>query len=60
LIRKEASKGRPARWFKKLEEVMLEDKSSRSLKQEFKLPKENEEVLQTTPDKCLNDKRKKE
>jgi hypothetical protein len=61
LLRKKSSKGRPARWFKRIEEIMLEDKSSRQLKPEFRLPEENKEFsLQTTLDRCSNDNRKKE
>ena len=61
LLRKKSSKGRPARWFKRIEETILEDKSSRQLKAEFILPEGNKELLlQTTLDKCSNDNRKKE
>jgi hypothetical protein len=60
-LRKKSSKGRPARWFKRIEEIMLEDKSSRQLKPEFRLSEENKKFsLQTTLDRCSNDNRKKE
>ena len=61
LLRKKSGKGRPARWFKRIEEIILKDKSSRQLKAEFILPEGNKELsLQTTLDKCSNDNRKKE
>jgi hypothetical protein len=61
LLRKKSSKGRPAKWFKRIEETMLEDKSSRQLKPEFILAEGNNELsLQTTLDRCSNDNRRKE
>jgi hypothetical protein len=61
LLRKKLSKGRPAKWFKRIEETMLEDKSSRQLKPEFILAEGNNELsLQTTLDRCSNDNRRKE
>ena len=60
LVRNEISKGRPARWVKRMKEIMIKDKDRRSLKQEFILPKENEEALQTTLDQCSNNRRKRE
>ena len=60
LLRGESSKGRPARWFKKVEEILLEDKSNRSIKAEFVLQEENKEALQTPLDNCSGDNRKRE
>ena len=60
LLRGESSKGRPARWFKKVEEILLEDKSNRSIKAKFVLQEENKEALQTPLNNCSGDNRKRE
>ena len=60
LLRDESSKGRPARWFKKVEETLLENKKDRTIKAEFVIPEGNKEALQTPLDNCSGDNRKRE
>ena len=60
LLRGESSKGRPARWFKKVEETLLENKKDRTIKAEFVIPEGNKEALQTPLDNCSGDNRKRE
>jgi ribonuclease HI len=50
ILRNGSGKGRPARWFKEVEKVMIEDMSSRTLKAEFQLITKNTWALKT----CLN------
>ena len=60
MLRGESGKGRPARWFKKAEEIILENKSDRSIKAEFVLTQGNKEALQALLDSCSGDNRRKE
>src|SRR6185295_13918473 len=58
LLRKESSKGRPAGWFKIIEEMMLENRSNRQLKPEYMIPNENKKALQASLDSCSRDNKK--
>ena len=60
MLRGESDKGRPARWFKKAEEIILENKSDRSIKAEFVLTQGNKEALQAPLDSCSGDNRRRE
>ncbi|CAG8819522.1 9054_t:CDS:2, partial [Gigaspora margarita] len=60
MLRRKPIKGRPAKWFIELEEIMLVNNSSRKLKQEFLISNGNREFLLTVLDKVSNDNRKRE
>src|SRR5437868_9252020 len=55
-----SSKGRVAKWYKKLEEIILKNMNSRLVKEEFKLEEINTQSIRKKANKVTKDRRKKE
>ncbi len=60
LIRSSKSRGRKPNWFKKIEEEVLENPSSRLLKAEYQIEAPNQKAIRCKALKVSADKRKKE
>src|SRR5207237_8701814 len=55
-----SSKGRVAKWYKKLEEIILKNMNSRLVQEEFKLEEINKQSIRKKANKVTKDRRKKE
>ena len=58
-LRSETNRGRIAKWFKKVEEILLENAETRQIKTHFMLPETNADALEIIIDKLLKNNHKK-
>ena len=59
-LRSETNRGRIAKWFKKVEEILLENAETRQIKIQFMLPETNADALEIITNKYTNDNRRKD